>query len=224
MALAHPRTWPIWDVVFPPLCAVCGRDLSPDAVLYCAQCWADAPVADARDLRSLRHVDMVRSGFRFFGDDVVKAAVHALKYEGAKILSRVMAQRLLTRTPTRFVEVELIWTDVPLHWRRRMIRGFNQSRLLADDLAAITGHSHPVHLLRRVRHTPTQTSRTYRERAANVKDAFAIRTNVPIPKHVLLIDDVITTGATIDECARTLKAAGVEWVGALSFALAHQSR
>jgi ComF family protein len=223
IALPQPRTWPIWDVFFPPLCAVCGRDLNTGAILYCAQCWADAPVADPKDMRALNHVDMARAGFRFFGDDVVRASVHALKYEGMRRLAHVMAERLVSRLPTRFVEADVTWCEVPLHWRRRMSRGFNQSRLLSSELAEATRHSGPARLLCRVRHTPTQTAANYRERAANVKNAFAVRVNVPMPKRVLIIDDVITSGATVDECARTLKEAGVEWVGALSFALAHRA-
>jgi ComF family protein len=140
-----------------------------------------------------------------------------------KKLAGVMARKLLTRVPTRFVEEDLVWTEVPLHWRRQLMRGFNQSRLITEELAKITGHLPPAGLLRRIRYTPTQTARTYRERTANIKNAFEVKQNVPLPKAVLLIDDVVTTGATADECARTLKSAGVEWVGVLAFALAHQA-
>jgi ComF family protein len=217
----HPRVWPIWDLFFPPLCSVCGRTLSPGAVLFCGQCWADAPVAEAGDLRALRHVDVVRAGYRFGGPDLVRETVHALKFHGMKRLASVMARQLIPRVPVRMMEAEVVWCDVPLHWVRRATRGFNQSHLLAFELAAATGHAPPVSLLRRVRATPSQTSRSYRERAANVKDAFALRRLAPVPESVLLIDDVITTGATVDECARTLKDAGVKWVGALAFALTH---
>lgn len=215
----HPRAWPVWDLFFPPLCAVCGRSLTPEAILFCAQCWADAPVSDAHDLRPLKHTDVVRAGYRFGGEDVVRESVHALKFDGMKRLAAVMARHLIPRMPVRTLEVDAVWCEVPLHWLRRAARGFNQSRLLAEELAAATGHAAPVSLLRRVRATPSQTSRSYRERAANVRNAFALRRSRSLPESVLLIDDVITTGATVDECARTLKAAGVKWVGALAFAL-----
>ncbi len=222
LTLPHPRAWPLWDLFFPPLCAVCGRALDADDLLYCTRCWAEAPVADLRDLHKLHHVNMVRAGYRYGAADVVRAAVQALKYESRKRLAAVMARKLLSHLPPRFVEADLLWTAVPLHWRRQMLRGFNQSELLARELAALTGHAPPVPILRRVHNTPTQTARGYRQRSANVRDAFAIRPDAELPKHILLIDDVITTGATVDECARTLKTAGVEWVDALSFALAHQ--
>lgn len=224
MRLAFPqaRAWPLWDLFFPPLCAVCGRALVPEDLLYCARCWAEAPVADLHDLHKLRSVDMVRAAYRYGGDDVVRAVVQALKYESRQRLAAVMARMLLAHLPPRFVEADVEWTAVPLHWRRHMLRGFNQSELLGCELALLTGHRPPVALLRRVRNTPSQTARGYRRRAANVKDAFSLRRGVTPPKHILLIDDVITTGATVDECARTLKTAGAEWVDALSFALAHQ--
>jgi ComF family protein len=220
IALPHPRGWPLWDLLFPRICNVCGREVPSGALPFCAQCWADAPTADVRDLRVLEHVDRVAVGYRFSADDVVRASVHTLKYDGMRPLARVMAERLMVRLPTRYLDPEMVWTDVPLHWLRQWRRGFNQSRLIAQHLAALTGHAEPVRLLRRVRPTPSQTARTYRERSANVRNAFVYCGKSDAPERVVLIDDVVTTGATVNECARTLKAAGVEWVGVLSFSLA----
>ncbi len=219
IALPHPRTWPVWELLFPPFCAVCGRALEPDAVLYCASCWADAPLVETHELPKLKHVDQVRAAFRYGGDTVVKASVHALKYDRLKRVAGAMAQYLLPQIPVSFFEPRIVWTTVPLHWLRRLNRGFNQSDLLAAQLVTITNHAALVPLLRRTRNTPSQTARSYRERSANIKNAFALRSDRSVPKSVLLIDDVITTGATVDECARVLKDAGAEWVGALSFGL-----
>ena len=218
IALRHPSTWPLWDVLFPPLCAVCARPLA-DSLLFCAQCWADAPVVERDELPKLKYVDMACAGYRFGGESIVKAAVHALKYDRLQLIAREMAGHLTACLPLRFIEADITWTPVPLHWARRVTRGFNQSALIADALAAAVHHAEPVSLLKRVRNTPTQTALSYRERAANIKNAFRAVGESALPKSVLLIDDVITTGATMNEGARTLKAAGVEWVGALSFAL-----
>lgn len=219
-ALWPIRLWPLWDVFFPPLCRACGRPTAAQDLLFCTRCWTDAPHADLRGLRALQHVDMARAGFDYGEQNMIRAVVHALKYERMRALAAVMCRYLLPRLPSRFAEPDMAWCAVPLHWRRVYARGFNQSRLLADGLSRITGHAPPQKLLRRVRHTPSQTARSYRMRSANVRGAFAVPHEVIMPKAVLLIDDVITTGATVDECARTLKAAGVEWVGALAFALA----
>jgi ComF family protein len=103
---------------------------------------------------------------------------------------------------------------VPLHWRREWVRGFNQAALLAGELGP------PVaRLLRRVSHTVPQVDLPAARRHRNVKDAF---TTAPLPTSlpatVVLIDDVTTTGATLDACARALKAAGVREVRALTAA------
>ena len=219
IALRHPRTWPLWDVVFPPLCSVCGKPLEQNALLFCAGCWADAPLVEPQEIPKLKHVDQVRAGFRYGGDDVVRAAIHALKYDRLQRIAGEMSRHLLAQIPVSFFEPRLIWTPIPLHWMRKLSRGFNQSELLADGLANITHHASPIHLLTRTRHTPTQTTLSYRQRTANIRNAFKVVHQTSVPKSVLLIDDVITSGATMDECARTLKASGVEWVGALAFGL-----
>ena len=219
IALPKPRTWAVWDVIYPPLCAICSRPLETDALLFCTTCWTEAPLVEPGEIPRLKHVDRVRAAFRFGGDTVVKAAVHALKYDRLKLVSGEIARHLLTEIPVNFLAPDTVWVPVPLHWMRRLSRGFNQSDLLANDLAAITRHPAPLHLLRRLRNTPTQTTLSYRERSKNIHNAFEVKSKVLIPQSVLLIDDVITTGATMDECARVLKAAGVEWVGALAFGL-----
>ena len=191
-------------------------------VLFCKHCWAEATVPIAKEYPKLRHADAVWCGYSFSHDSVIRAAVHALKYDGQKRLANIMAKKLIPRMTTRCVEVDLMWVPVPQHWRRRMLRGFNQSESLATALAIETSHHKPVNLLSRVKHTPTQTALSYTERSNNIKDAFTVRKCDSLPASVLVIDDVITTGATMDECARTLKARGVKWVGALSFALAER--
>ncbi|MBI5059895.1 ComF family protein [candidate division KSB1 bacterium] len=219
MIRALPRNWPIWDLFFPPLCAQCGRSLAAAEVWFCRQCWVDAPVSDPKRALKVPGVDMLRAGYDFHEGNLVRCAVHGLKYFGHLRLACEMSRQLVPRLPATFVEPGLTWCVVPLHWSRRLLRGFNQSTLIARALASEVGHAEPVDLLRRTRYTPSQTSRSVRERRANVKGAFSLTRHAVVPKSVLLIDDVITTGATVNECATVLKAAGAEWVGALSFAL-----
>ncbi|MBU0507323.1 ComF family protein, partial [bacterium] len=150
-----------------------------------------------------------------------RASVHALKYRGMRLVAEPMSRHLVSRLPIRFVEPEVVWTPVPLHWRRWLSRGYNQSAILARALADTVSHESPRILLRRRRNTPTQTARSYRERHANVRNAFEVPHGMNVPEAVLLIDDVITTGATVEECARVLKDAGAKWVGAFAFGLTH---
>ncbi|RQV98183.1 ComF family protein [bacterium] len=214
------RTWPVWDFFFPPICEHCGAALNSNDVLFCSQCWANAPRVDPRGYPKLKHVDMLSAVYHFSAGNIVQAAVHALKYDGFDLVGQEMARRMVQQIPKRFVSSEVHWEPVPLHWKRRMERSFNQSRCLTEalerELHKETSHS----LLKRVRNTPSQTAYTFRERSQNVRDAFKLVIRKEIPKSVLLIDDVVTTGATVNECARALKQAGVEWVGAFAFALA----
>jgi len=105
---------------------------------------------------------------------------------------------------------------VPLHWRRRWRRGYNQAEMIAARVALLAGRPILPGALRRLRATAPQTGRNRRERVANIKGAFMVRSTGcgAWPARdlkgatVLLVDDVVTTGATIRECARALKAAG----------------
>jgi len=111
---------------------------------------------------------------------------------------------------------------VPLHPARRRERGYNQSELIAGHVGRVLGLVHLPDLLMRVRQTQTQTSFDADGRMRNVRDAFRLgeAAHAVDGKRVLLIDDVITTGATIKECARTLKAGGASKVYAASAAIA----
>lgn len=147
-------------------------------------------------------------------DGAMRALVHALKYDGRRSLARPLAALMRARGAA-VLEGAAAVVPVPLHWRRRVSRGFNQ----AADLARGLGPPR-LDALRRIRATPTQTGLTAGRRRQNMRGAFAATrvarrlTGAP----VVLIDDVRTTGATLEACARVLKAAGVGEVRALTAA------
>ncbi|MBN2429934.1 MAG: ComF family protein [Acidobacteria bacterium] len=120
---------------------------------------------------------------------------------------------------THFADEEIsLVTHVPLHWRRRMQRGFDQTELLARFLARRSGRRHMA-LLKRTRHTPPQSTLDPTRRTANIRGTFTCRAPQKCRDHtVLLVDDILTTGATVDECARILKEAGVARVLVLTLA------
>lgn len=113
-----------------------------------------------------------------------------------------------------------IVVPVPLHRRRLIWRGFNQSTELARAISRQLGAKVRNKALVRTRHTPPQTRLDRAGRLANIKDAFAANTDLVRDKRVLLVDDVFTTGATLRECARTLKRAGASHVDVLVLARA----
>jgi ComF family protein len=146
----------------------------------------------------------------------MKEVIHALKYERRRSISRPLGE-LMRITGARLLKDADAVVPVPLHPLRMYQRGFNQ----AEDLARHLGPP-VIRLIRRTRHTPSQIELPKDRRQHNVKDAFALNpvpgSRFPIPGVVVLIDDVSTTGATLDACARVLKHAGVKEVRALTAA------
>ena len=162
--------------------------------------------------------DRGTSLFAFTG--VGRAFVHTLKYHNGTYLHGDL-QRLFAHEATRLEDLKGgIFVPVPLHFFRQWRRGYNQSNLIANALAKSVGGS-MQRLLRRRRHTPSQTNLTKAERKQNVRGAFCLRRFATIdPKAAyVLTDDVFTTGATLNECARVLKKHGATIVRV--FTLAH---
>jgi ComF family protein len=211
--LERPTHGPVcdgcWQSILPltpPLCDRCGDPLPTWRVLSvplerCPRC-----------RRTARVVDRGRAIGAY--DGALRAIVHALKYEGRRSLARPLGA-LMRQRGADMLDGAACAIPVPLHPSRRRRRGFNQ----AADLARHVGLP-VVAALRRVRATATQTGLPAARRHRNVRDAFAPTGAAAALAHstVVLIDDVSTTGATLEACARVLKACGVGEVRALTAA------
>lgn len=206
--------------MFPVRCVYCAKEMPTASVLFCDACWAELPRAEKTPSERLpRHVERVHAGFAYRDGGITREIVHALKFDGHASLAPKMADFMIRTLPAGFLNSEDVWTPVPLHWLRYGDRSFNQSQLLCDELSARIGARSAL-LLKRTRNTPAQSGQGFRTRRQNVKDAFSFSYKGEIPKSVMLIDDVVTTGATVSECAHVLKANGVERVRVLAFAQA----
>lgn len=199
------------STLFEPPCAGCRQRLArPLDGAVCDECWAHLRLSP-RLIDQLRNdgVDWSCAVDRYEGR--MKEIIHALKYERRRSIAPPLGE-LMRATGASLLNGADVVVPVPLHPRREYERGFNQ----AEDLAAHLGLP-VVKMLRRIRHTHSQIELPKHERQQNVKDAFAIagRPGSPI---VVLVDDVSTTGSTLDACARVLKAAGVKEVRALTAA------
>ena len=153
-------------------------------------------------------------------EGTLRAIVHRFKYGRKVRLGRRLARLLLWiwKQDPQFQEAEVL-LPVPLHWRRERKRGFNQSRILAQYLSHWTGIPWERRALRRQRNTPSQTGLSRRQRRLNLAATFEVRRPEPVKDRVcLLIDDVFTTGATLNEVARVLKRAGARKVMAMTLA------
>ena len=149
-------------------------------------------------------------------NDKTKVPIHALKYAGEKTLARPIAQAMVGS----IVFKPNFLMPVPLHKNRLQIRGFNQSALLAIELAKIMNLP-AIDGLERVRDTAPQYGLSPEERAKNLENAICIKEGFcPKDTNILLIDDIYTTGATTNECIRALKSAGAKQVEIATFAKA----
>ena len=209
--LLHPTRGPVceacWTSILPltpPLCDRCGDPLPT---------WRPVGVALAscpRCRRSARLLDRARSIGAY--DGALRAVIHALKYEGRRSLARPLG-RLMRERGADMIAGAACAIPVPLHPSRRRHRGFNQAADLARQLGIPV-----VAALRRVRATPAQTGLPAARRHRNLRDAFAPTraARALAGATVVVIDDVSTTGATLDACARTLKLAGIAEVRGLT--------
>ncbi len=161
--------------------------------------------------RGLSALDQVFAMSAYRHSPLLKKAIHTFKYRRIKEVSAVLQEELVRLLHSHFpLSFSAALCPVPLHIFRRFQRGFNQAEILARYLSLKTGV--PMHiLLRRIRPTGHQAWRGKEERFRAVEGAFRASSK-HVPKHVYVVDDVFTTGATLEECARILKLAGAERV------------
>jgi ComF family protein len=220
-------------LVYPNVCYLCGCSLAPDAGRFCPKCEAglftdpctvcpccagtvgpfaviDGRCAGCRD-ESFPFQRVLRLGPY---DGLLRDAILRMKRHHGEGLSEVLGERWAERDRERFLALgATVAVPVPLHWRRRWQRGYNQSEALAHGLAGRLGLPCRTRWLRRLRNTPSQTAQTPAQRRDNVRGAFSVPRGTRLAgERVLLVDDVLTTGSTCAEAARALRSAGASWV------------
>ena len=149
----------------------------------------------------------------------VASAIHRFKYGAAPELSRPLSALATRGIDLLGIEPSDVWVPVPLHPLRLAERGYNQSALLARELSRVTRGRVDPRRLQRLRHTEQQAKRGRRGRTENVAAAFAARRHNAAPgQRVVLVDDVVTTGATLAACIGALRAAGDQVIGCVAVA------
>ncbi|MBN2500036.1 MAG: ComF family protein [Anaerolineales bacterium] len=229
--------WASLDWLFPPRCAGCdtpGNRWCPDCVrkttrlpagigadeeIICPSCGAPVklPGFCVRCQETPPAYQAVRSWGEFGGP--VRNAIHQLKYKRDIALGDALGQHLIDLLRVLGWEVDIV-VPIPLAAARRAERGYNQAALLARPIALALGLDYSPGAVLRVRETQTQVGLNLIERQKNVKDAFRGNTKLVRGKSILLVDDVMTTGATLNACANALQAAGAVHVFALTLARA----
>ena len=189
--------------ITPPVCPRCGMP-QPDAT-FCPTCYGREFATDG-----------IRSALRFEG--LVRQAVHQFKYRNLRAMSQDLAGLMGDYLTVNHLPGDVL-VPVPLHPKRLRERGYNQSALLAEELGQLTGLPVNSHSLSRTRHTPPQArTGSLDERRANIRDVFSCRDRSLGGRRVILVDDVTTSGATLEACAGALKAAGAVSVWGLTLA------
>lgn len=227
----------VLDAALPPLCPACRKPVADDGGL-CPGCWSQLSfitppycerlgipfaydpgpgVLSMQAIADPPAYERARAAVRY--DDIARTLVHALKYGDRLDLAPTLGRWMVQAGGALLAEADAL-VPVPLHWRRLWTRRFNQSAALAEVIAARV--KLPVaHALARVKATRQQVGLTASERTLNVQGAFrvpeAARTDVK-GRRLVIVDDVLTSGATIDACSRALLRAGAGAVDVLVFA------
>jgi ComF family protein len=234
---AHSALRRMLDLALPPLCAACrepveGRGLCPACWSklsfitrpYCERLGTPFVYDPGPGILSMEAIadppayNRARAAVRF--DEISRALVHALKYGDRLDLAPMMGRWIGQAGRELLAEADAL-VPVPLHWRRLWARRFNQSAMLAGAVSRQTGVPVVTGALKRVKPTAQQVGLSRTERAANVQGAFRVPADgkaAVTGRRLVLIDDVLTSGATVDGCARALLRAGAANVDVLVFA------
>ncbi len=203
------------DHLHNPICSTCFGSINRYLGPSCRVCGIPAVSPHTGLCKSCSEEPPPFSAIMYYGvyEGVLREAIHLLKYGGIRRLGKPLSA-LLTDLPLPDADVIV---PVPLHRRRLLEREFNQTAVLARHLSKSLAISLSLTTLIKTRETPRQTEMTGRERLRNLRNAFAVTGDVT-DASVLLVDDVITTTATVRECARTLRQAGAKQVTAVALA------
>jgi ComF family protein len=224
---------PLYSFLYPPVCFSCDTRLNDSERKVCETCWVTMMQVTPEEpacrqllsrLREEGNVDLLISTYSFHQEGKIQTLIHKLKYDGATSLGIELGRRVgpaVQAVLSSSVVAGLV--PVPLHSTKLRERGYNQSVYICKGISQVTGLSIFSLLLDRVRPTRSQTLLNIEERKANVRDAFAVNRkfrDIIRDQTFIVVDDVITTGATIGACAHVLKEHGAKSVIACSVALA----
>jgi ComF family protein len=215
------------DFIYPPICPLCSRPIDHDGPV-CSSCQDNL----LEDFRVTSYGE--ESHFKYLKEKIcfneviacwtftpqVEALIHIVTYQQGRILGRYLGRIMGEGIREQFPDSSgRVIVPVPLYPVRRRERGYNQSELLSRGIAEIIPMPIDTNVLIRKKQTQTQTLLSAKERQENVRDAFLIRNGESVVKrHVILLDDIVTTGATMQQCAKLLILAGAASVTGLALA------
>lgn len=214
------------DLFFPRKCIVCGRKLNVSEEHLCLYCLSDLPLTrfwtlnhnpmsdafnaalqqDIRDNQPREHYAFATALFFYESEAEYRHIPYQIKYHGnisaGRYFGRMLGRKIAEAEWMSDVDMVI---PVPLHWRRRWSRGYNQAEIIAGEVAHELGVPMRTDVLKRVRYTETQTKLEVEAKSRNVSGAFKANTVHDAVRHVLIVDDVFTTGSTMKACHQALR-------------------
>lgn len=218
------------DFFFPRFCAACKTKMSGTERFVCPACISKIQRASQeriehefqRKFLQNQIISGFQSAFVFEKEKELQTILHSLKYNGKFLLGKFLGEIAVKES----LEMMKNWNadlilPVPLHSLKKAERGYNQSEFICKGISKVLGIPYKTNFVKRTRFTLSQTTMTLEERKQNVHEAFKLKHRSAVAgKRIIIVDDVITTGATITECARVLKENGADEIFAFSIAVA----
>jgi ComF family protein len=206
---------PVFWLYFPKNCPACGRPLKLFGANICGRCSQNLPEthffeAAGNPIEKIFYgrlpINAGAAAWYFHKNSALQALLFQLKYKSNKEVGLFIGKQMgaLLAASERFASIDAL-IPVPLHPQALSKRGFNQAAIICEGIGQVWHKPVLTGAIARTKHTPTQTKQTRAERWDNMENAFTIQDSASIKgKHLLLVDDVITTGATIEACGKTL--------------------
>lgn len=229
------REWVInmWDTIFPDLCFGCNQRPKQSNQLLCPSCWTSLPYTDHFSIKENEaflhlkgrvNVEHVAALLFFNKEGIVRNLIHGLKYQKKHEVARLFAELSFAKIldSTLFVKPDIV-VPVPLHREKLRMRGYNQSDLYGRELAKLLHCIYSDEILLKIAKTSSQTGKSRIERVNNLHKVLEINEkmqSVILDKNVLLVDDVLTTGATLEACCLELQKKSPKAISVLTMALA----
>ena len=211
----------ILNLVYPQVCGICGN-ICKDSI--CKKCSIQIEKYEIKDKNSYqvkdetKYFDEIYSIFKY--EEIIRDILIEYKFNNKPYLYKTFAKIILKNKKTYgFLKNYDIIIPVPIHKERKLIRGYNQTELIAREIANNTNLQLENKVLFKQKNIISQSELSKTDRKENVKNAFIIQNIEKIKgKKVLIFDDIYTTGSTVDECARILKKVGTSFIGVLTIA------
>jgi ComF family protein len=212
------------NLIYPCYCNFCERKILDGDIYFCNECYSSLHYLEITKKQKLDlQCDNSCSLFIFYPDSVSQKIIHLIKYEGKQNLGVKMGREFGTKLNAHNITADFI-IPLPLHITRKRERGYNQAEVIAKGISQVLKIPLRTDIIKRYKYTQSQTKLNREERQANVRGAFLVKESDLTGKEIFILDDVITSGATMNECAKLLKERGAKNVTALSLALVHNTQ